>query len=68
MGGTFRKDRPDEEVYNLQKTTLVIGREILFWATLFPNPSSLMRSVVIGGICFRLGLLSELMLSKEERI
>jgi hypothetical protein len=42
-------------------------RDIILTA-LIPNAASLVRSVVIGGIRFRLGLLSELILSKEERI
>ena len=41
MGGIFRKDSPDEEVYNLQKTTVVMGREILFWTALIPKAASL---------------------------
>jgi len=41
MDGTFRKVRPDEEVYNLQKTTVVIGRELLFWTALIPNAALL---------------------------
>ena len=42
MGGIFRKVRPDDEVYNLQKTKLVIGREILFWTALIRKAASLM--------------------------
>ena len=68
MDGTFRKVRPDEEVYNLQKTTVIIGRELLFWTALIPNAASLVSQMVIGGIRFRLGLLSELILSKEEHL
>jgi hypothetical protein len=41
MDGTFRKVRPDEEVYTLQKTTVVMGREILFWTALILKAASL---------------------------